>query len=65
MKSGLREADRLNLPVYLESSPDGHGFYQKHGMKDIEEFPLNLGQYGGEDKVHITPLMLREARGRI
>jgi hypothetical protein len=63
MKSGLQEADRLNLSVYLESSPDGHRFYRKHGMKDIEVFSLNLGQYGGEDKIHITPLMLREAHG--
>jgi GNAT superfamily N-acetyltransferase len=62
MKWGLETADKMGLPVYLESSPDAHGFYQKHGFRDIGTFPLDLSQYGGSH-LHTTPLMIRRPGG--
>ena len=60
MKSGFRRADELNLPIYLESSPMAHAFYQKQGLKDIEQFSLGLSQFGGGDEFHVAPIMMRQ-----
>ncbi|KAF2111985.1 acyl-CoA N-acyltransferase [Lophiotrema nucula] len=56
---GFRRADELGLPIYLESTPDGHKFYEKQGFEDIEVFALDLSKYGGGNEPHIAPLMLR------
>ncbi|KAF2726558.1 hypothetical protein EJ04DRAFT_599153 [Polyplosphaeria fusca] len=60
MQWGAQKADALGLPTYLESSPDAHRFYLQHGFKDIEVFSLHLGQFGGGNISHDTPLMIRE-----
>ncbi|KAF2261032.1 acyl-CoA N-acyltransferase [Lojkania enalia] len=62
VKWGQEQADKLGLPIYLESSPSAHRFYQKHGFQDVEQLSLNLSEFGG-DKLHITPLMIREPGG--
>ncbi|KAF2474432.1 uncharacterized protein BDR25DRAFT_256293 [Lindgomyces ingoldianus] len=60
LKWGMDKSNELGFPVYLESTPDGHPFYLKYGFKDIEEFALDISRFGGGDKPHVTPLMLRE-----
>jgi GNAT superfamily N-acetyltransferase len=59
MKWGTEKADELGLPVYLESSPKGHRFYQRHGFKDLEVFTFDVSQYGGTG-TYEEPLMIRE-----
>ena len=56
---GTQKADELGLPVYLESSAEGHVLYNRHGFKDIEIFEVDLKPFG-HDKIHCAPLMLRE-----
>ncbi|KAF2678956.1 hypothetical protein K458DRAFT_422618 [Lentithecium fluviatile CBS 122367] len=60
LKWGMQKADELGLPAYLESSPNAHGFYKRHGFGDVEIFELDLGFYGGPEKVHTAPLMIRQ-----
>ncbi|KAF2868459.1 acyl-CoA N-acyltransferase [Massariosphaeria phaeospora] len=57
---GTQEADKIGLPIYLESSPEAHRFYQKHGFEDIEEFRVDFSQFSKEGKWHIAPLMIRK-----
>lgn len=64
MKQGLGKADELGLLSYLESSPDSPHFYQKHGFTSIEEFAFDLGNFGGGEGVHVTPIMTREPQRR-
>ncbi|KAF2630210.1 acyl-CoA N-acyltransferase [Macroventuria anomochaeta] len=59
MEWGKQKADELDLPIYLESSTKGYGFYQKHGFKDVEVLDIDFSDYGGG--VHKQPLMTREA----
>jgi GNAT superfamily N-acetyltransferase len=60
LKWGTQKADQLGLPVYLESSPDAHGFYKKYGFADVYIMELDLSLYGGENRVHTAPLMIRQ-----
>lgn len=59
---GLKKADELSLPIYLESSPPAHRFYQSHGFEDLEEYPLDLSKYGGAKQLWTTPLMIRKPK---
>ncbi|KAF2253765.1 acyl-CoA N-acyltransferase [Trematosphaeria pertusa] len=60
LKWGMQKADELGLPVYLESSTEGHHFYQKHGFKDVDVLRIDFSQFGGGDVMHVAPLMIRE-----
>lgn len=55
---GKQKSGELGLPIYLESSTKGHGFYQKHGFKDVEVMDIDFSDYGGG--VHKQPLMIWE-----
>ncbi|CAA9958252.1 GNAT family acetyltransferase [Pyrenophora teres f. maculata] len=55
---GIKRADELGLPIYLESSAAGHRFYQNRGFKDVEFFKVDFTPWGGP--IHQQPLMLRE-----
>lgn len=59
MEWGKAKADELGLPIYLESSPKGHGFYLKHGFKDYEVLDIDLSEFGGT--LHKEPLMIRQS----
>lgn len=60
---GKMKADELGLPIYLESSAVGHGFYMKHGFHDIEVMDIDFVPYGGPK--HKQPLMIRNAAERV
>jgi predicted N-acetyltransferase YhbS len=62
LKWGIQKADELGLPAYLESSPDAHGFYKKYGFEDVEVYEMDLSLYGGPDKKHTAPMMMRQPR---
>jgi hypothetical protein len=60
MEWGKQKADELGLPIYLESSAKGHGFYCKHGFEDVEVMTIDLSEWGGSKTLE-QPLMVREA----
>ena len=48
LKYVLEKADRLGLPVYLDSGVSGKALYERFGFKVIGDVPLNCLDYGGE-----------------
>lgn len=58
---GIKIADELGLPTYLESSQEGFGLYKRHGFEEVDVFDLDLEKYGGNG-VYRSPLMMREPR---
>lgn len=47
LRHGLEKADRLGLPVYLDSGISGKPLYERFGFKVTSEFALNCLDYGG------------------
>ena len=60
LKWGTDRADQLGLPVYLESSSEGHDLYGRHGFEDAEVFEVELGPFGGGGQTRSAPLMIRK-----
>lgn len=58
---GTKKAEKLGLPIYLESSKAGYRLYQKHGFKDIETFKVDFSPFGGP--LHEQLLMIWEPSG--
>ncbi|XPS99394.1 hypothetical protein M3J09_008571 [Ascochyta lentis] len=57
-----QKADALDLPIYLESSADAHGFYLQQGFKDVEILILDFSGVGAVERYE-QPLMMRGAVG--
>lgn len=51
----------MGLPIWLESSEEGHRLYQKCGFEDVEELVTDLSQWGAPAP-HRSWLMVRPAR---
>jgi predicted N-acetyltransferase YhbS len=47
LKHGLRKADSLKLPVYLDCGVMGKPLYERYGFQVAGDFPLNCLEYGG------------------
>lgn len=62
MEWGKHKSEELGLPIYLESSTKGHGFYKKHGFKDVEVLDIDFSSWGGP--VHKQPLMIRKVESQ-
>ena len=62
---GTRKADELGLPAYLESSSEGHVLYGRHGFKDVDVLKVDLQPFGGGNRIHSAPLMIREPTKRL
>ncbi|TKA74082.1 hypothetical protein B0A55_05223 [Friedmanniomyces simplex] len=51
LRDGLaRFADRLGLPVYLDSGVYGRPLYEKHGFEVVRDFPFDGREYGGRSE---------------
>lgn len=48
LKHVLEKADRLHLPVYLDSGISGKALYERFGFQVVSVMPLNALDYGGE-----------------
>lgn len=48
LKHILEKADRLRLPVYLDSGVSGKPLYERFGFQVVRVMPLNALDYGGE-----------------
>jgi len=59
---GIEQAEKLSLPVYLESSPMGRPLYERVGFETLDWLPFDAKQWGlDHDLPHA--LMLRPAKG--
>lgn len=61
LQSMVDEADKLGLPVLLESSEEGHGLYQKYGFKDVEVLEIDMSKWG-PGNMHLSWAMIREPK---
>jgi len=50
LRQGLEKADRLNLPVYLDSARSGKALYERHDFVVTSDFPFDARQYGGRSE---------------
>ncbi|KAF7595678.1 hypothetical protein BBP40_005122 [Aspergillus hancockii] len=58
VKMGLEDAKTLNLPVWLESSPEGYALYKKLGFNDLNDnVVIDLTKYG-ESGTAVSACML-------
>lgn len=59
MEWGVGAAERLGVPVYLESTPKGVGFYQKLGFEKLKEGVLHKREAIGSESDIEVPLMAK------
>jgi hypothetical protein len=59
LKWGLDQADRAQLPAYLESSEVGRPLYARWGFEVIKPVAFDLTKYGGEGSDFNT-IMIRQ-----
>ena len=60
LKWGLVQADKLNLPSYLEASPMGRPLYLKMGYEHVMDFPFDAKKWGAKEDLPHT-ILLRPA----
>lgn len=59
MRWGIDEAQRLGLPAWLESSPEGKRLYESCGFKVVDVHEFDMSKYGVPG-VHHSYAMLKE-----
>ncbi len=57
---GLDQADELQVPCWVDASPDGLALYEKNYWKQIGEFTVDLAKFGGPDEIDRTVFLVRE-----
>lgn len=55
---GCEKADAMGLECFLEASPAGKALYERAGFRAVEEFVVDLGEWGGSG-LHTTWIMSR------
>ena len=58
---GVDEADRLGLPCWLQSTPQGVGLYRKVGFVDVGNMDIDMSKFGGEGTYRYS-CMIRPAK---
>lgn len=57
MQWGLKHAEKVGLPAYLEASIYGYPLYQKLGFHDIDKVVIKAEEWGGDhDRVYVAML---------
>lgn len=63
---GIEEADRLHVPMVLESTPSGFGLYKKNGFKELEVVNKDMREFGWtepyDEDAAVRIFMMRAAR---
>ncbi|KAK5709368.1 hypothetical protein LTR17_019822 [Elasticomyces elasticus] len=62
LRWGFEHAEKLGLPVYLESSPIGRPLYAREGFEALGVLPFDARKFGFEKELQHT-LMLRQVMG--
>lgn len=58
---GIDEAKQHKLPLYVESSVEGHELYKRYGFKDIEVRETDLSQWGAKEPHRIWAMINESA----
>ena len=61
VKWGLKKADELGLPAFLEATEAGNALYERHGLKECGRVIGDFSKWGGP-KEHVNYLMSRDAK---
>ncbi|KPM34500.1 hypothetical protein AK830_g12070 [Neonectria ditissima] len=61
---GLKEAERLGFPAFLEASEQARPLYEKWGFKEVDKLTVDFSPWGGPPKIEV-PLMLWLPKGRL
>ncbi|KAK5701466.1 hypothetical protein LTR97_004280 [Elasticomyces elasticus] len=64
LRWGFEQAEKLGLPVYLESSPIGKPLYAREGFEALGVLPFDARKFGFEKELQHT-LMLRPVKGKV
>ncbi|KAK4889620.1 hypothetical protein LTR27_011604 [Elasticomyces elasticus] len=64
LRWGFEHAEKLGLPVYLESSPIGRPLYAREGFEALGVLPFDARKFGFEKELQHT-LMLRPVKGKV
>lgn len=63
---GDEQADKLGLPLYLESSPMGRKLYEKHGYEKVGDLPCDAKAFGHpKDLPHVIMIRPATANGQV
>lgn len=57
----VKDADALNLPMYLEATPDGGKVYPRLGFEIKSELSYDLSPHGVQTKPYVNYIMWRKA----
>jgi len=58
VKWGIDQADKAQLPTYLEASTEGKPLYERMGFKEVARRAFNFADYGSQG-VEINTAMIR------
>jgi predicted GNAT family N-acyltransferase len=58
IKWGIEQADKAQLPTYLEASAEGRALYARFGFKEVEQHTFDMADYGGQG-LEISTVMIR------
>lgn len=58
----VKQADELNLPIYIEATPDGSKLYCSLGFEIQKQLSLSLAPYGVDAEPYVNYLMWRPGR---
>lgn len=59
LKWGLEQADKAQLPAFLESTPTGKPLYARLGFEPVHEEVFDLTKYGLEGS-DVSTVMIRQ-----
>lgn len=59
-KRCIQDGEAMGLPIWLESSDEGHQLYRRCGFKDVEELITDLSEHGAISP-HRSWLMVKPA----
>jgi hypothetical protein len=57
---GLKRADEMHIPAYVESTPAGEKLYKAFGFEEREKMNIDLRPWKDFDRDHVC--MVRPAR---
>lgn len=60
-KRCIQDGETMGLPIWLESSDEGHQLYRRCGFEDVDELVTDLRDYGAT-LPHRSWLMVKPAR---
>jgi predicted N-acetyltransferase YhbS len=57
---GIQKADEMGVDIWLVSTPNAKGFYERAGWETRQEAAMDLGKFGGSGE-YVRRWMVRKA----